>query len=62
MYATFNGLFPGIVPRLADIFNVESSVGFVSFATAGPRMAEIKKALPMSRWAQIIYDVKKLEK
>jgi pimeloyl-ACP methyl ester carboxylesterase len=45
MYATFNGLFPGIVPRLQDIFNVASSVGFVSLATAGPRMAEIKKAL-----------------
>ncbi len=45
MYATFNGLFPGIVPRLHDIFNLSSSVGFVSLATAGPRMAEIKKAI-----------------
>jgi pimeloyl-ACP methyl ester carboxylesterase len=45
MYATFNGLFPGIVPRLYDIFNLTSSVGFVSLATAGPRMAEIKKAI-----------------
>ena len=45
MYATLNGLFPGIVPSLKDIFDINSSVGFVSFATAGQRMGEIKKAL-----------------
>ena len=45
MYATMNGLFPGIVPSLKDIFDINSSVGFVSFASAGQRMGEIKKAL-----------------
>lgn len=45
MYATFNGLFPGIVPSLKDIFDPKSSIQFVSFAQAGSRMGAIKQAI-----------------
>jgi len=45
MYATFNGLFPGIVPSLKSIFDPNSAVQFVSFAEAGPRMGAIKQAI-----------------
>ncbi len=45
MYATFNGLFPGIVPTLKEIFDPSSSIQFVSFAQAGPRMGAIKQAI-----------------
>jgi pimeloyl-ACP methyl ester carboxylesterase len=45
MYATFNGLFPGIVPSLKEIFDPSSSIAFVSFAQAGSRMAAIKQAI-----------------
>jgi len=45
MYATFHGLFPGIVPTLKEIFDPSSSIQFVSFAQAGSRMGAIKQAL-----------------
>ena len=45
MYATFNGLFPGIVPSLKEIFDPTSAIQFVSFAQAGPRMGAIKQAI-----------------
>ena len=45
MYATFNGLFPGIVPSLKEIFDPTSAIQFVSFAQAGSRMAAIKQAI-----------------
>lgn len=45
MYATFNGLFPGIVPSLHEIFNPASGIQFASFAQAGPRMGAIKQAI-----------------
>ncbi|RXK52403.1 alpha/beta hydrolase family protein [Aquirufa rosea] len=45
MYATFNGLFPGIVPSLKDIFDVNSSVGFVNLSQAGSRIGQITQAI-----------------
>lgn len=45
MYATFNGLFPGLVPTLKEIFDPNSSLQFASFAQAGPRMGAIKQAI-----------------
>jgi pimeloyl-ACP methyl ester carboxylesterase len=48
MYATFNGLFPGIVPSLKEIFDPKSSIQFVSFQQAGSRMQEISKAVMLN--------------
>ncbi|MCZ2482537.1 alpha/beta hydrolase [Aquirufa nivalisilvae] len=45
MYATFNGLFPGIIPSLKDIFDINSSVGYVNLAQAGPKIGQIMKAI-----------------
>ena len=45
MYATFNGLFPGIVPRLSTIFDPQAKLDFMPFSAAGPRMMAIKKAV-----------------
>ena len=45
MYATFNGLFPGIVPSLKDIFNVNSAVGYVNLRQARPMIEQIAKAI-----------------
>ncbi len=45
MYATFNGLFPGIIPSLKDIFNVNSSIGYVNLREAGPKIGQIMKAI-----------------
>ncbi|MHA8050438.1 DUF6351 family protein [Aquirufa sp. ROCK-SH2] len=45
MYATFNGLFPGIVPSLKEIFDPKSNIQFVSFQQAGARMQEISQAI-----------------
>jgi pimeloyl-ACP methyl ester carboxylesterase len=45
MYATFNGLFPGIVPTLKEIFDPNSAIQFTSFAQAGSRMGAIKQAI-----------------
>ncbi len=45
MYATFNGLFPRIIPSLKEIFDVNSSVGYVNLAQAGPKIGQIMKAI-----------------
>lgn len=45
MYATFNGLFPGIVPSLKEIFDPQSGIQFASFQQAGSRMQEINRAM-----------------
>lgn len=45
MYATFNGLFPGIVPSLRDIFNPSSSIGFVDLRQAGSKISKIMQTI-----------------
>lgn len=45
MYATFNGLFPGIIPSLKDIFNPSSSVGYVDLRQAGPMISKIMQSI-----------------
>ena len=45
MYATFNGLFPGIVPSLKEIFDPKSGIQFASFQQAGNRIQEISRAI-----------------
>lgn len=45
MYATFNGLFPSIVPSLKDIFDLNSNVGFVNLRQARPMIEQIMKAV-----------------
>ncbi|MFZ9660787.1 MAG: DUF6351 family protein, partial [Chitinophagaceae bacterium] len=45
IYATFNGLFPGIVPSLKEIFDVHNHFKPIGFAEAGSKMMEIRKAI-----------------
>lgn len=45
IYATFNGLFPGIVSSLKDIFDLTKNKPAVSFGEMGPKMAAIKNAI-----------------
>lgn len=45
MYATFNGLFPGIIPSLKDIFNPSSSVGYVDLRQAGSMISKIMQSI-----------------
>lgn len=45
MYATFNGLFPGVVSSLKDIFDVSKDVKALSYAEMGPKIMAIRSAI-----------------
>ena len=45
MYATFNGLFPGIVPSLAEIFDLSKAKPAIQFAEMMPKAMAIRKAI-----------------
>ncbi|MDX1936595.1 MAG: hypothetical protein SFU21_05745 [Flavihumibacter sp.] len=45
MYATFNGLFPGIVPSLKEIFDLSKAKPAISFRDMGPKAGAIRTAI-----------------
>ena len=45
LYATFNGLFPGIVPSLSEIFDLSRPKAAIPFSEMMPRINSIKKAI-----------------
>jgi len=45
MYATFNGLFPGIVPSLKEIFDLSKAKPAISFREMGPKAGAIRTAI-----------------
>lgn len=45
IYATFNALFPGVVPSLHEIFDPNSSKQFSSFQELGAKSSKIRKAI-----------------
>ncbi len=45
LYATFNGLFPGIASKFSDIFDLNKPVAAMSFGEMMPKVAAIRKAI-----------------
>ncbi|HEX6224683.1 MAG TPA: alpha/beta hydrolase [Chryseolinea sp.] len=45
MYATFNALFPGVVARLSEIFDLSKPKPAMQFSEMGPRVAAIRRAI-----------------
>ncbi len=45
IYATFNALFPGIVPQLSEIFDLSKSKPAIPFSEMMPKVMAIRKAI-----------------